>query len=30
MIIDAIKAITTISNDDETNAQNYMEGLDYM
>jgi hypothetical protein len=30
MIIDAIKAITIISDDEETNAQNYMEGLDYM
>jgi hypothetical protein len=30
MIIDAIKVITTISNDEETNAQNYMEGLEYI
>jgi len=30
MIIDAIKIITTISDDEETNAQNYMEGLEYI
>lgn len=30
MIIDAVKSITTISDDEETNAQNYMEGLEYI
>jgi hypothetical protein len=30
MIIDAIKIITIISEDEITNTQNYMEGLNYM
>jgi hypothetical protein len=30
MIIDAIKSITTITEDEQANAQNYMEGLDYI
>lgn len=30
MIIEAIKIITTISDDETTNTENYMEGLNYM
>jgi hypothetical protein len=30
MIIDAMKSITEISDNAEVNAQNYMEGLDYI